>query len=194
MIRPPWPNLLLAALLLAALLAAASASAQQPSVSSMTLRQETGQSVPLAALSKGEHPLLLVFVASTCPVTQLYWERLKGTWRNCRDAGIPMALVGGNTDDSPASLREAMKGIEFDAPLLWDENHAVARALGVEFTPEAAILGPRGEVLYRGRIDDGWRDSTRVQRRDLDEALSAVLKDQKPNDCVDAPFMGSRLR
>jgi mono/diheme cytochrome c family protein len=38
-------------------------------------------------------------------------------------------------------------------PVLLDSHQQLARYTGVETTPEAAVLSPAGELLYRGRVD-----------------------------------------
>ncbi|HVS08665.1 MAG TPA: alkyl hydroperoxide reductase, partial [Planctomycetota bacterium] len=68
-------------------------------------------------------------------------------------------------------------GIPFRA--LLDREHRLVEHAGVEVTPEAAVLGRDGSVLYRGRIDDRWVDfgkrRPRATRHDLRDALDAIL-------------------
>ena len=70
---------------------------------------------------------------------------------------------------------------EYKLPLtgLLDPQIQLAGLTGATVTPEACILSPRGELLYRGRIDDRAvklgtvRAEPRV--RDLRLALDALL-------------------
>jgi len=164
------------------------------SVADASVLNEKGKSIRLSALKKEGEILVLVFVASTCPVTHLYWDRIKGVWYNYRDRNVAMTLVGGNSDDSADKIRETLEERDLELSLVWDEKHALARALGVEFTPEVVVIGKNWEVLYRGRMDDSWRMEGRARQRYLDAAVTAALLGQKTSNHVDDGFMGSRLR
>src|SRR5262249_22994853 len=71
-----------------------------------------------------------------------------------------------------------------DFSILLDPNHAVTRPAGIEVVPEAVVLSPRGDILYRGRIDDRYSaDGKRREEpasRDLDDALKAILAGKAP--------------
>ncbi len=178
----------------AGLLAALRSPAASPL--EIRLRDEKGEPVRLAAFAGRDKPCVLVFVASTCPVSALAWERLKGIWYNHRDSGVRMALVGGNSDDSPEALRAALNEdpAGLDLPILWDPKHDLAAALGVDSTPIAVVLSPSGAALYRGPLDDNWREGARATRHLLDDALRAALKG-RASPLRDKPlFPGSRMR
>ena len=150
--------------------------------------------IRLSSLKNDREILVLVFVASTCPVTNLYWERIKGAWYNYRDRNATVVLVGGNSDDSTDKIQKILEEREMELPLVWDEKHALARMSGIEFTPEVVVIGKNWETLYRGRIDDSWRDESHIRQRYLDAAITAALSGQKSPDHVDEVFIGSRLR
>lgn len=148
----------------------------------------------LATLVK-EHPAVaLVFVASGCPVSQQYWERIKGVWYNHRDSKLLLLLVGGNSDDSLARLQKVAEEAGLDVPVYWDDGHAVARSFGMDFTPCAVVLGAKGTPLYRGRLDDSWRDPSKVSHPFLEDAVKAALQDIPSEDQRDGPFVGCRMR
>lgn len=180
--------------ILLALLVATTAFAEHR-LADLRVSNPKHQSVRLSQLRKDRRVMVLVFVASTCPVTQLYWERIKGTWYNFRDREVSLVLVGGNSDDAIEIFQKLLDERELeDLPVVWDEKHALARHLGVEFTPTAVVLGRDWEVLYRGRIDDAWRDESRVTKRHLTDAINEALTGRKSSDHVEDGFMGSRLR
>ncbi|MBI4028566.1 MAG: redoxin domain-containing protein [Verrucomicrobia bacterium] len=185
---PFWPTILLASLL-----PLVAAGAPKP-LREMTLQDENGKPVKLASLKKDGDVLVLVFVASTCPVTSLYWERIKGAWYNYRDRGVAMAAVGGNSDDDMEKIKTTLKERDMELLLLWDQGHALARSLDVKHTPVAVVISPNWEVFYRGRMDDSWRDESRVKQRNLDDAITAAMSGRKTTDRMDEPFMGSRMR
>jgi len=74
--------------------------------------------------------------------------------------------------------RAQLKGYAF--PYLWDEEQAVARALGAVCTPDFFLFDHHRRLVYRGRMDDNWKDPTHVTRHDLREAIEGILADREP--------------
>ena len=160
----------------------------------MKLKGEKEKAITIGSLKKEDEILVLVFVSSACPITSLYWDRMKGTWYNYRDKDVATVFVGGNSDDSYKKLREILDKHDLELPLVWDENHSIAKACQIEHTPLVVVIGKNGDVFYRGRIDDSWRDETQIKNRYLDTAMAAALGGKKTPDCVNDLFMGSRMR
>ena len=75
-------------------------------------------------------------------------------------------------------------GWDLPFPILLDPLQTVARQADLTVTPEAVVLLPDGQVIYRGRIDDRLAaDGTRrakPQARELEDALEAILADEMP--------------
>jgi peroxiredoxin len=182
-----WPILLLAIVLIS--------TAAKPVKVDLNLDLTTEKDpVKLASLKNDKEVLVLVFVSSSCPVTTLYWDRLKGLWYNYREKDIKFVFVGSNSDDSISQLRGVLKDRGLELPLVWDPNHRLAQSLGLEFTPTAAVFGRNWEALYVGRIDDSWRHESRVKQRYLDDAINAALENRKSPSQAENLFMGSRMR
>ncbi|MCC7519145.1 MAG: redoxin domain-containing protein [Verrucomicrobiae bacterium] len=160
------------------------------------LRDEQGEPLRLSAFVGREKPCALLFVASTCPASALVWGRIKGVWYNHRDADLRMVLVGGNSDDSPEALRAALKEdpAELDLPILWDAGHVLATALGISSTPMAVLLAPDGTMLYRGPLDDNWRDGARAQNPWLENAVREALQGRASPFRDAIAFPGSKMR
>jgi hypothetical protein len=63
-------------------------------------------------------------------------------------------------------------------PVLLDPQHRLVQRLKATVTPEAVVVGKKGELLYRGRIDDGYvalgKKRAAVTEHDLDAALEAI--------------------
>src|SRR5207237_2170241 len=86
--------------------------------------------------------------------------------------------------------RAAEWGLPF--PILLDPAQRVVQQAGIQVTPEAVVLLPDGQVLYRGRIADrGTPDGRRrsqPRRRDLEAALRAILAGELPVITQTRPF------
>lgn len=160
----------------------------------MPVLDEQGQPAPIGSVRKEDQTLVLITLASTCPVTSLYYQRIKGLWYNYRDKNVAFCAVGGNADDSYAVLKKQMREQEIEFSLAWDALHLLTKSLDLRYTPEAVVIGKNGEILYRGKIDDSWRDESLVKNRYLDAAITAALEGKKSKDHVDEAFMGSHMR
>jgi hypothetical protein len=84
-----------------------------------------------------------------------------------------------------------------------DGDRAVARRAGATVTPQAVVIDRRGDVRYRGRIDNAYvRFGTRrthVTVHDLTDAIDAVLANRRVASpetealgCAIAPHITSR--
>jgi peroxiredoxin len=126
---------------------------------------------------------VLVFTNSTCPVAQRYWPKLKQLDAEFRRHEVQFLAVNVAPDDSIAQM--AQQAIEFavDFPFVKDCDGSCAKSLGVQRTPEVAVLDAKRRLRYRGRIDDQQRlggAAPQLTSDDLKVALEAVLAGADP--------------
>ena len=127
---------------------------------------------------------MLVFVGTDCPISNRYAPALERLHQEYSPRGVAFYLVYPDAAlDARAARRHATDyGLSF--PALLDREHRMVAHAGAEVTPEAAVLGADGTVLYRGRIDDRWVDiGTRrphATRHDLRDAIDAILDGRPP--------------
>jgi len=69
----------------------------------------------------------------------------------------------------------------------------VARAFGAVCTPDIFVYDGARRLAYRGRIDDSWKDESKVTKRELAAALDALLAGQKP-PTPQRPSMGCSIK
>jgi peroxiredoxin len=141
--------------------------------------------------------LVVMFICNHCPYVKAVEDRLIALQREFAgvgDAAPPAQLVGVCSNDAASypedafdKLRERWQAREYGFPYLHDESQAVARAFGAVCTPDIFVYDQRRTLAYRGRIDDSWKDPARVTRRELRDAIAALLAggrpapDQKPS-------------
>ena len=87
--------------------------------------------------------------------------------------------------DSEITLEVALEHAvlsEVKATVLVDKTQALAKQVKATITPEAVVLSPKAETLYKGRINDLYLGPTKRQRaattQDLRDAIDAVLADK----------------
>ena len=85
-------------------------------------------------------------------------------------------------------------GFPFEA--LRDPGHALVARAKATVTPESAVFARGGALVYHGRIDDRNIDFGEARpeptRRDLEEALDAVLAGRAPRE-TEAPAIGCAI-
>ncbi|MBI3723433.1 redoxin family protein [bacterium] len=122
---------------------------------------------------------VLVFVSPRDPVSTSYLPAIEALAKRRSKEGVPVFAVVSSPDVTRADARELAKGHAPDVPVIFDASGELATRLRPARVPEAFLVGPDGRIVYRGRIDDAWREPTkanaRVQHHDLDDATDALL-------------------
>jgi hypothetical protein len=99
---------------------------------------------------------VLVFVGTECPLTRAYLPTLGLLYDAYASRGIAFFAVYSNAQDGEGSIagHASRYGLRF--PAVKDVHNELADALAASTTPEAFVVDPQGEVLYRGLIDDQY--------------------------------------
>jgi len=128
----------------------------------------------------GENGLLVAFTCNHCPYALAVWPRLIRQAAELKAMGINVVAVNPNIHpDYPQDSMPEMKkkiaewGIHF--PYLADEKQTVATAFDAQCTPDLYLFDKKGSLYYHGRIDDYWKDETKVTREELLPAAKALV-------------------
>jgi len=122
--------------------------------------------------------VVLVFVLQDCPIANSYIPELNRLHADYEPRGIQLLLVQVDAQASIEDLRKHAQEYRVEFPVVWDERHAWVQTTGATITPEASVLSPGGELLYRGRIDDrhvAFGKRPEATTHDLRDALDAIL-------------------
>ncbi|MCI0359229.1 MAG: redoxin family protein [Planctomycetaceae bacterium] len=114
--------------------------------------------LPRSLEDLGDHKaIVLVFTNTTCPLVQKYWPKLRRLDEEYRGQGVQFVAINVGADDEFQEV--AQQAIDFGIafPFVKDTTGACVAALGVERTPEVAVLDENRKLRYRGRIDDQQR-------------------------------------
>jgi thiol-disulfide isomerase/thioredoxin len=136
--------------------------------------------------------LVVIFIGNGCPTVRAYEERLKELHEKYASQGVQFVAVNANNPHlSPFDTHVEMVARAGEAslpfPYLKDEEGYLARAFGAISTPHAFVFDADRRLRYRGRIDDA-RIPESVTKRELDEALGAVLDGRTPPVETTDPF------
>jgi peroxiredoxin len=148
-----------------------------PTVKPFTLTGSDGKEWSFAA-HKDAKAIAVVFLGTECPVNNQYLPELARLHKTYAAKSVVLVGINSNVHDTATRVRSHAEANALPFPVLKDTGNVVADDFGAKRTPEAFVLSPKGEVLYRGRIDDqigiGFRRKT-VGRHDLAEALDETL-------------------
>lgn len=132
---------------------------------------------PLA--DSGQKATLFIFVMHECPVANGYAPEIGRIVSEYSVKGVRCFVTYVEGDLTPEQARQHARDYSFPSGALLDPQHLIVKAVGATISPQAAVLSPAGELLYRGRIDDRVADFGKRRpeptQRDLRLALDAIL-------------------
>jgi len=131
------------------------------------------------AVPPGKKLAAFVFVTNDCPISNAYAPEINRLVAEYGKQGVQFSLVHVDAMLARAEAAKHAKEYGFKCRVLMDPKHLLVTRLGATITPETAVVNPKGELLYRGRIDDRYADlgkqrppRTRELRNALDQALA----------------------
>lgn len=161
---------------LAAALPAAGAVAIGEKLQPFKLNDATGKTVDLAGF-QGKKAVVLMFIATQCPVSNAYNDRMASLAREYGAKGVAFVGINSNRQESVEEIAGHAAQHGFGFPVLKDVGNVQADRFGAQVTPEIYVYDPGWVLRYHGRIDDD-RSGANVKSQDLRHALDAVLAGQ----------------
>ncbi|MBV9924531.1 MAG: thioredoxin family protein [Acidobacteria bacterium] len=142
-------------------------------VEDFTLPDADGNEHSLASL-KGSKGTVLIFIATRCPVSNGYNERMAKLAADYKARGVNVVGINSNSTEPADEVKKhaAEKGLAF--PILKDSNNKIADRFNAQVTPEAYLLDASGKLVYHGRIDNS-RNGEAITASELREAIDATL-------------------
>ena len=124
---------------------------------------------------KDSEAILILFIATQCPVSNAYNTRMVELYNQYHDKDIAILGINSNKQENLDECREHAEKHGFEFPVLKDEKNVIADMFEASVTPEAYALNPETyEILYHGRIDDSRNESS-IESKDLEDALNEIL-------------------
>jgi peroxiredoxin len=141
------------------------------------------------ALGDFEHAQVLVvmFICNHCPYVKAVVDRLVDLGNTFDEEDAAFVAISSNDaerypDDSFEKMAELAEAKDFPFPYLYDESQEVARAYKAVCTPDFFVYDGDRRLAYAGRLDDNWKNPDEVQRRDLHDAVVALLNGERPDE------------
>lgn len=150
-----------------------SAGESKKKVSDFTLEDYNGVKHSLADF-KSSKAIVLMFIATQCPVSNNYNSRMAEIHKDYAAKGVSFIGINSNKQEGADEVKNHAKENKLEFTILKDWNNVIADKLQASVTPEIYVLNPAFEILYHGRIDDSQREN-KVTSKDLRAALDQML-------------------
>lgn len=138
-----------------------------------TLPDVDGKTHSLASL-KGKNGSVLIFIATQCPVSNAYNERMEKLAKEYQGRAITLIGINSNSTEGADVVKAHAATNKLTFTILKDPSNKIADRLGATRTPEAYFLDASNKLLYHGRIDNA-KDASQVSSSELRDALDATL-------------------
>lgn len=134
--------------------------------------------------AEGQTASVLFFIQQDCPISNRYAPEIARIVNEYAPKKIRFYLVYVDSTATTKVIEAHLREFSLpDAPAIHDAKRLLVATTGVSVTPETAVVGKGGEILYRGRIDNLYealgRPRRNVTERDLRNALDAVLQNKR---------------
>lgn len=110
----------------------------------------------------------MLFLSPECPLCQNYTLAIRGLEQEFSSNNIPfVGIISGNyyTKEEVRSYK-AKYDLEMD--MLFDPDFSLSQFYGATITPEAVLIDKKGDLQYRGAIDN-WAISLGKKRLNITE-------------------------
>ncbi len=166
-------------------------------VSSFATELEIGSKIPLANVKMedisgkdislndvmGGNGLLVVFSCNTCPFVDAWEDRYIKVSNEYQEKGVGMVAINSNegtrnSGDNLKDMKNRAKKAKYDFFYTLDKGSKLASAFGATKTPHIFLFNKKGELVYRGAIDDNAK-ANRVETNYLMDAIDAMIAGKK---------------
>jgi peroxiredoxin len=160
-------------------------------VADFKLPDADGKEHTLASL-KGSKGTVILFIATRCPVSNGYNERMAKLAADYKAKGVNVVGINSNSTEPVSEVKShaAEKGLAFT--ILKDDGNQIADRFNAQVTPEAYLLDASGKLVYHGRIDNS-RNGDAVTSTELRDAIEATLSG-KPVEKTEVKAFGCSIK
>src|SRR2546428_13381947 len=136
---------------------------------------------------KGNKGTVLIFIATKCPVSNAYNDRMEKLAADYKARGINVIGINSNNTEPSAEVKSHAAEKHLTFTILKDDGNKIADRLGANHTPEAYVINAGGKLVYHGRIDNS-QNTANITANDLREALDELLAGKQVTKTGGAAF------
>jgi peroxiredoxin len=135
---------------------------------------ETLKNESLKSLSHKKKATVIIFIATQCPVSNAYNERMEALASSYSTKKVAFIGINSNETEPIAECAAHAEQHKFTFPVLKDAGSKIADLYSARYTPEVFVLDSKGAIVYHGRIDNS-RIIANVTTHELSDALDSIL-------------------
>jgi peroxiredoxin len=142
--------------------------------------------------------LIIIFTCNHCPYVKAVIDRLVSFQKKYTDKKVQ--LIGINSNDPVSYPEDSFENMKLfvgkhkiNFPYLSDETQDAARKYDAVCTPDIYVYDKDRKLRYRGRLDDSWKDESKITSRDLENAVDLLIEG-KQIDFDQIPSMGCSIK
>ena len=135
----------------------------------------------------GKNGAVIIFVATKCPVSNAYNDRMEKLGQDYKAKGINVIGINSNNTEPAAEVKSHAGEKHLTFTILKDDGNKIADRLGATRTPEAYVIDASGKLVYHGRIDNA-QNTANITSNDLREALDEMLSGKQVSKTGGAAF------
>ena len=129
----------------------------------------------------GASASLVVFTCNHCPYVKGSEAALNAVVNKFLPDGLKVVAISSNDavqypEDSLDKMKEKAEHLKLPYPYLYDETQAVAKDFDAACTPEVYLFDRNHKLAFHGTVNDSPRDTSKVTKEYLLEAIAAVLE------------------
>ncbi len=136
---------------------------------------------------KGKNGAVLIFIATRCPVSNGYNQRMQALARDYQAKGINVIGINSNVTEPASEVKSHAAEKQLTFTILKDDGNKIANRFGASKTPEAYVLDANNKLVYHGRIDNSLKVEG-VTANDLRDALNELLAGKQVSKAGGAAF------
>jgi peroxiredoxin len=125
--------------------------------------------------------LVVMFICNHCPYVKAIEDRLIQLGLDLKSQNIAVIGICSNDpvnypEDSFERLAERAQLKNYSFTYLHDLDQSVAKSFGAVCTPDFFVYDMQRRLQYRGRLDDSWKDPSKVTSRELHDASIQIAQ------------------
>lgn len=145
-----------------------------------TVSDVDGKPVSVLEGLEDHRATVLLFITIDCPISNSYAPEIHRLCDAYAKQGVAFYVVYADPYLPRADVAKHHREYGYRCAGLVDVTHELVDHTGVTMTPEAAVILPTGELVYRGRINDLYIDFGKARyaptTHDLKDVLEAIVQ------------------
>ena len=158
------------------------------------LKDVMGKAHSLKELGKDKKVTVVMFIATQCPVSNNYNERMVKLFDDYKDKGVQFIGINSNKQESVEEVAKHSQEHDFKFTVLKDPGNKIADYFGAKRTPEVYLLDDKLTLRYHGAIDSSEHEPEKATPH-LREVLGLVLAGKAiPTDQKETKAFGCTIK